>query len=79
MVDTVTDNMKFNRVALEYSDLKESFTSEMLYDYILNHNIKFRKSMSKNRIGFNLATNPLFEKVGRKNNMNYYRKIKSLE
>lgn len=79
MGEVITDRMKFNRVALEYGDLKEIFTSEMLYDYILNHNIKFRKSMSKNRIGFNLATHPLFEKVGRKNNMNYYRKIKSLE
>lgn len=72
MVNVINDNDKFIRVALEFASKRGVFTSEMLYDYILNRDIKFHKSMTKRRIGFKLSTCDLFEKLYKKKNTNYY-------
>ena len=73
MVNVINDNDKFIRVALEYGERKGIFTTEMLYDYILHKKIKFKKTMTKRRIGFTLSNCGFFEKLGKKNNMNYYK------
>lgn len=39
----ISDYDKLMNVAEDYSDKHELFTSEMLYDYLLNTKIKFKK------------------------------------
>lgn len=48
------------------------FTSEMVYDYILNNNVKFHKVMTKKRLAQYIHSCGEFQRVYKKDNKNYY-------
>ena len=68
----ITDNDKLIRIALEYASIKRVFTCRMLFEHILRNDIKFKKSMDTRRIGYNLSSSPLFKKLYKKKNVQYY-------
>ena len=70
----ISDYDKLMNVAEDYSDKHELFTSEMLYDYLLNTKIKFKKNMNTRRISRLLLSSKNYEKAYHKNNRNYYRR-----
>ena len=71
----LSDRDKLIKITLEYAKVKNSiFTSEMIFDYILNQNIKFKKAMSTRRIGRTLSTEKdVFMKMDKVRNHQYFK------
>lgn len=63
---------KLNRIVLSYAYEYDEFTVDMLFNYLHDNNIKFKKDMSRKRIGYHLSQNPNLSII-RKGNVNYYR------
>lgn len=67
-----SDNEKLDDILKEMVDNCGEFSSEMVYDYILNRDIKFKKDISTKKIGYYISTSGKFEKF-RNKNKNYYK------
>lgn len=67
----ITDEQKLYNIIKEVSNKNEVFTSEMVYDYIFNRSIKFRKNMSTKKIGYYISTSGKFDKFKTKNRTHY--------
>ena len=67
-----SDNEKLDDILKEMVDNRGEFSSEMVYDYILNRDIKFKKDISTKKIGYYISTSGKFEKF-RNKNKNYYK------
>ena len=72
-MNRIPDEEKITNALVEYTKTHDVFTTEMLYDYILNRKIKFKKMLIVKRLGRNIARHPLLEKAYKKNNINYYK------
>lgn len=66
-----SDIDKLLELAVEFGNMKDVFTSDMLYDYIISKNVKFHKDMNRKRIGNNLVKDKRFSVV-KKTFINYY-------
>lgn len=69
----VKDEDKLLMLAKVYSiSRNEIFSAEMLFDFLLNNETKFRKDMNTKRIGHILSNSNLFKKNKRVSNVTYY-------
>lgn len=68
----LTDAEKLILIAKTFSFIKGEFTSEQLFDFILNHNYSFKKEMGKIRIGRMIARSDDFIKKDKRCGVNYF-------
>lgn len=68
----LTDIEKLCLIAKTFSYIKGEFTSEMIYDFLLNHDYTFKKEMDTGRIGVNIGRSKDFITKGKKCGVNYF-------
>lgn len=57
------DDEKLLEIVNRYAKTHPIFTADMVFDYIFHKKIKFRKAMSKRRVGFFLSKSKQFKKT----------------
>ena len=68
-----SDTKKLIELGIEYSkNVQKEFTTDLLFGYIRENNIKFKKTMGKKRIGYLLAKSGLFDYSKDKYKVTYY-------
>lgn len=71
------DREKLIIIAQTYSYIKGEVNSEILFDFIRNHNYNFKQEINRNNIGKYLGNSPKFEKTRKNVNVfNYIAKDK---
>ena len=72
----ISDHDKLILVARVYANFKGDFSPNMLYDFLLDSGINFRKAMTCRRIGMSLAKSKRFKKIGSKDRQVFYELVK---
>lgn len=72
----ISDFDKLILIARVYANFKEVFSPDMLYDFLLDSGIKFRKTMTCRKIGIFLSQSKRFKCTEKKCNRKFYELVK---